>query len=475
MGDDENQFTRFELMKRVLYLSQSMLRQGLKADDFVILPCDRSISFWCELLAIWAIGAKPICIEAEISEEHALSICRMTNVSKIIGAESISTLEFSHLKKIDTHIIDDDSECSVHKLFDAIPFALDTNMPELAGLIFTSGTTGLPKGVPLTHRTLTANALATSQRLRLHPSDRLMIATPFRFISSISHFLVTLISGASFFGLEKTMMAKDLISALNNLEITAFGGSPFHVQFLAMAGQERLPKLRWAMSSGDHLRPAVIEELSTKFDNLELHVVYGMAELGGRFCELPPEASQDKLGSVGFPITGFEYTIRREDKTMCNHQEIGDIYVGGTLAFGGYYNNHDANEKVLQEYGFFNGDKGYIDEDGYLFLAGRSDSVFKRSGLKISTKVINDAMMTFPAIRDVFVGNMQNDIEGQVPVAYISWEREELPKSDLISGLRNLIAVNHIPYQFITVSEIPRTGSGKVDRRKLNKIIESSQ
>jgi acyl-coenzyme A synthetase/AMP-(fatty) acid ligase len=271
------------------------------------------------------------------------------------------------------------------------------------------------------------------------------------------------------------MMAKDLLTVLNDLEITAFGGSPFHLQFLAMAGQDRLPHLHWAMSSGDHLRPAVIDELFEKFDNLELHVVYGMAELGGRFCELPPEDVTTKSGSVGFPINGFEFTVRREDKTLCEPDEIGDIYVGGTMGFEGYYRNPDANDKALQDHGFFNGDKGYLDDDGYLFLSGRSDAVFKRAGLKVSAQVINDAMMELSEIRDVFVGSEMHPMEGQVPVAYIQWQNEPVAKSDLIAQLRDRLAVNHIPARFVTLPEIPRTGSGKVDRRQLNRLVDTLQ
>lgn len=472
IGDDALDLSRAALMANVLSQAQAFLSAGLRADQFVVLFCDRGPCFWTELLATWVVGAKPICVEAKISDAHAHAIRNMTDVAVMIGGNDETSAEFADLKRISSTFDATLSTENLRECFDTLPFANHDVMPEMAGLIFTSGTTGLPKGVPLTHRALAQNALATAQRLMLKADDRLMIATPFRFISSISHLLVTLLSGASFFGIERPMMAKDLLGALLKLKITAFGGSPFHMQFIAMAGQNRLPDLRWAMSSGDHLRPAMIEKLADAFDSLELHVVYGMAELGGRFCELPPDLLPAKIGSVGFPINGFELTVRRESGSICDVGEIGEIFVTGHLGFAGYYRNDTANMKALGPLGFRNGDKGYTDADGCVFLSGRADSVFKRAGLKVSAQVITDALMQFDGVRDAFTASEEDEFEGHVPVCYINWaDRGEVPSDQLKRFLRSHIPVNHIPARFFTLPEIPRTGSGKVDRRKLAECV----
>ncbi len=475
IGDRDQSLTRASLMRNVLVQAGALTGAGVGSDDFVICPCERGLAFWVQVLASWVVGAKPICVEASISDQHAAAIRDLTEVRWAFGLDLVETKAFGLLTNLETTY--DPVLKSEHLLADfvALPFVDPDALPEIAGLIFTSGTTGLPKGVPLTHRTLTYNALATATRLSLFENDRLLIATPFRFISSISHFLVTLISGASFFGVEKPLMIKDLLNIMNELEISAFGGSPFHMQFLATAGKERLPYLRWVMSSGDHLRPAVIEQIEQTFGDLEVHVVYGMAELGGRFCELPPKYQYAKKGSVGYPINGFELSVRNPDGGYCGPNEVGHLHVTGALAFKGYYGNDAANAKALSDHGFVTGDMGYLDEDGFLYLSGRSDQVFKRAGLKVSAQVISDALMSVSEIADVYVSSEPDPLEGAVPVAHVCWhENQHLDYGAVSRVLRQSLPANHIPKKFIAMPHIPRTGSGKVDRRKLNALLDKA-
>lgn len=473
LADETTTLTRHELLTRVEKQAECFLSQQLSAGDFIVVLCDRGLTFWIELLAGWTIGLKVICVEASIGDDHANSILEKTDVKFIAHDGVLCPAGFAHLKTIPSYDSAERDERSTRDIFQGLPFSQDESMPELAGLIYTSGTTGLPKAVPLSHHALSMNALATATRLRLQPSDRLLLATPFRFISSISHFIVTVMSGATLVGTERKLLIKDLIEVLAEHDITAFGGSPFHMQFIAMAGQDRLPALRWAMSSGDHLRVQIIEDLHKSFDSLELHVVYGMAELGGRFCSLSPDRLTDKAGSVGLPLPGLEFTVRDSEGELCPPGVTGNIYVSGLLEFEGYFENPEANDKVLGPHGFRNGDVGHIDEDGFLFLSGRSDAVFKRSGLKVSSQIITDALIQLPEVSDAYVAGEEDAMEGRVPVAYIAWRMAPMEDGSLTALLRKSLPTNHIPRKYVTLSEIPRTGSGKVDRRRLAALVSS--
>lgn len=472
IGDEDTQLTRGALLGAVRDQARVMQGAGIGADHFVIIVGGRGIRYWVDVFATWMIGAKAVCVEDTIEVAHGEAVVSLTGAEHVMAAGLAVPACFAGLTEITPAAVP--AQTGPVALSD-LPFAPAEETPDLAGIIFTSGTTGLPKAVPLTHRALILNALGTAERTRLRETDRLMTATPYRFISSISHIIVTLISGASYWGIERRLMIKDLLGVMNALEITAFGGSPFHMQYIAMAGAERLPHLRWAMSSGDHLRTSVIDQVLESFPGFDLHVAYGMAELGGRFCMLPPTRLASHKGSVGFPINGLEISVLDEDQRPCPPGEIGDVYVRGHIAFAGYLGQPEENARVLTAHGFFNGDKGYVDADGFVFLAGRSDSVFKRSGLKVSAQVVADAVLALDEVRDAWVTGLADDAEGMVPIAYIAWEGVPLAQPDLLRALREVLAPNHLPAKVVTLPEIPRTGSGKVDRRRLRALAEQAE
>ena len=451
---------------RVIQLKQT----GVASGDFVVTLCDRGMSFWVDLLALWIIGALPICLESSIDEAAGQNVKDLTDAKFISSGTEGKPDVFSDLKLIPPVNFEAVAVSAGSLSMRRFEFSHNPSF-DMAGLIFTSGTTGLPKGVPLTHTALYQNALGTASRLGLRPNDKLMIATPFRFISSISHFIVTLISGATFCGTEQKLMAADLIDRLATRNITSFGGSPFHASMIAKTNQKALPALKWLMSSGDHLPVKVIEELFENFPGIRINTVYGMAEMGGRICCLPPEYLESHKGSVGYPISGLEIVVLDDDDQECGAGEVGKIFTRGAISFPGYFKNDAANENVITSNGFRTGDVGYLNDNGLLYLSGRSDSVFKRSGLKVSSQVITDAILALNIFDDAIVMSSVDAVEGHVPVAYAASQDTSLTKGGLLRLLRPHLANNHLPKSLVYLPQIPRTGSGKVDRRKLKALL----
>jgi len=470
--DDQRALSRRALFANIISRIEVLTASNVTAGDFVVVLCDRGMSFWIDLLALWVIGARPICLESQVETAHGENVKALTDV-KFLSASLVQTPDvFSELTALPAINFEAVADLGGALSLKSFPF-VKAPESDLAGLIFTSGTTGLPKGVPLTHTMLVQNALGTATRLGLRPADKLMIATPFRFISSISHFIVTLLSGATFYGTEDKLMAADLVARLGAKNITSFGGSPFHAGMISRSDKESLPDLRWIMSSGDHLPVEVIDRLHSAFPHIKINTVYGMAELAGRFCVLPPEFVKDHKGSVGYPISGLELVLINDDGEECDYNEIGALYARGTIAFPGYYKNDAANEKVMTPYGFKTGDVGYFNKSGFLHLSGRSDSVFKRSGLKVSSQVITDAILALNLFDDAIVLSREDAIEGRVPVAYVTAQDQSLTKGGLLRQLRPVLPNNHLPKALIYLPTIPRTGSGKVDRRKLHALVDS--
>lgn len=459
------QFDRLGVLNSVNARARQLHELGVQSDDFVVLLCGQGSQFWIDLLAIWTLGARAVPIEPDLDADHAKNVVRVTGAKWLAAADAPECL--AEL----TPLPDQPGAAEAIRSSPQLPFGRVRSSDEVACVMFTSGTTGLPKGVPLTHQQLGLNLLAALSRIQLQSDDRMMVATPFRFMSAICHFMAAMVSGAAFFGDERKLGPKDLIAQVAGQEITAFGGSPFHLRFIGMAGADRLPHLRWVMSSGDHLPLSTITDLQSNFSDLAVHVFYGMVEVGGRMCSLPPEHVATKAGSVGVPLPGLAVDILDESGSAVAAGEIGELHVKGAYSFRGYLNNQAATNDVISDRGFRTGDMGYQDEDGFLFLAGRSDSVFKRSGQKVSAQVVTDQLIELGLYDDVWVGSRTDEVQGRVPVVYFVCEESEPPvESDVLRALRESIPTNHLPGAFVRLRSIPRTGSGKVQRQKLEEM-----
>ncbi len=464
-------YTREEFLREIATRRAHFRHNDVGRDTRVILVSGRGSKFWADFVALWSLGAVAIPLDPTIDERHASEISRAARPTHIIGEFKVPPAALDGLKQIGEPEEDVEGDRDPYGGIEIEP----VEPGELAGLFFTSGSTGLPKGVMIRHEMLVANMYATQARVNLLRSDKLFMAIPFRFISSISHFLVTILSGASFVATERNLMPKAFIQALHSADITAFGGSPLQVRLISSAPKDMFPRLRWIMSSGDHLSEEIIEAMRRARPEVDINTVYGLTELAGRFCMLPPEQIDAKKGSVGRPIPGLAVIVLDDDGRQCGTGEIGHVYAQGVCCLEGYIGNEAATRKAVTPHGFRTGDMGMLDEDGDLFLAGRSDSVFKRSGLKVSCIPIADELMKLDAFADVAVLPRDDDLEGAVPVAYVVLKNEkEVDRSNVLGALRSRLSPKHLPAEFIVLDEIPRTRSGKVKSHELAKMPKPS-
>lgn len=354
---------------------------------------------------------------------------------------------------------------------DLVPVPVSPDQPAL--ILFTSGSTGAPKGVLLPHRVLLGNARATAGVIGLDASHRLFLGIPFEFVSAISHFLVTLLVGGTFVGAERRFLPAGFWRAVEDSGADAVGGAPIHARWLAEAAAEAPLPLRWMMSSGDHLPADVIDSLRASLPDLHLIVAYGLTEVGGRFCILTPADYAEHRGAVGRPIPGLDVFVESDAGIRAEAGEVGAVFACGNWVFSGYIGDPAATAAVLDERGFRTGDLGHLDAQGCLTLSGRADDVFKVAGEKVSTQLIAAALMATERFADVAVLPVDIPALGQAPQAvYVLKPGAAFDKSTVIAMLRHQLPATHIPVGWTETTAIPHTGSGKVIRPKLRALID---
>jgi len=321
-----------------------------------------------------------------------------------------------------------------------------------AAVWFTSGSSGTPKGAMLTAEGIFANAESSAAALALPEGSRLYVPVPFAFVSSLSHFLVSLRSGASFLGSESAQFPGSFLRDVERVGADALGGAPLVLRW-ALASER---PWRWLMASGDRLSEETVLSLRERFPQAALKIVYGMTELSGRaFVRSHPEES-----GVGKPLGCLS---ARLDPTS------GEVQFAGSALMLGY--DGRGRESFTEDGWLRSGDLGeWAGED--LRLLGRSDDVFKVAGNKVSALRIADALWKTGEFSDLAVVAVDHPTLGQVPHAYVVPARSDWDPADTLGKLRATLSADQLPHAFSKVESIPRTGSGKLQRASLARPAE---
>lgn len=343
---------------------------------------------------------------------------------------------------------------------------------DLAVILYTSGTTGAPKGVMLTHANLLANAQAIVDYLRLDASDRVLSVLPFYYAYGASVLHTHLISGASVVLGPSLMFPHLVLDAIEQAGATGFSGVPstFALLLEPLARHGRpLASLRYLTQAGGAMSPALTRRLRELLPAPRLYVMYGQTEATSRISWLPPERLDEKIGSVGIPVAGVQWRIRREDGSTAAPGESGEVCVRGPNVMAGYWNNPEATAQVLRDGWLHTGDLGHVDADGFLFLQGRRSDMIKTGAHRVHPTDVEEVIAELPVVREVAVVGVDDEVMGQVIRAFVVAAGELPPRAEdrIKAHCRARLAPYKIPRQVTFVDTLPRTASGKVRRFQL--------
>lgn len=424
---------------------------GLRAGDVCLVTSRRGTDFWVDLVAVWQMGGVAVPVDRQLNDADLGKILDLVRPRAVLGRDL-------------------DAGASADLAARAVALETGDGVNRTVALLLTSGSTGLPKAVELSEHALMGNVEATCAVVPVLPSTRLAIAIPLHFTSSICHFLAAVTRRAQIVATERPLLSQDLVAYIVAHGATAFGGAPLQLRWLGQCADQLGDRLTWVMSSGDHLAESVIELLRAALPRSMVYTVYGLTEVGGRFCILPPEAIDTHSGSVGTPIDGMSVAIRDEHGRELPSGEIGELYAQGPYLAKGYYRDPESTRAAFSSAGFRTGDLGLREADGMIWLRGRADNLFKVAGQKVSAEAIEMALRTL-GFQDVAVLAIDEPNVGRVAHAFVVLKPgTALDTGGTLAALRPLVPPTHLPRRVHAVSAIPRTGSGKVDRRALGAL-----
>ena len=341
---------------------------------------------------------------------------------------------------------------------------------DTAVILYTSGTTGNPKGVELTHRNVISNTVAgrgestngeqeTNVQLAILPLAHAFGLT----VSNVGY-----LSGTQFI-MHPRFDTNAVLSAIERHHVNAFAGVP--AMFVALlytpdAEKYDTSSLRYCVSGSAPLPLAILEGFQKKF-GCQILEGYGLSEattvLTGHSQSMPV-----KPGSVGKPVSGVELRIVDENDRDVPVGEVGEIIARGPNIMKGYYNMPDATASTLRNGWLHTGDMGRFDEDGYLYIVERKKDLIIRGGFNIYPRDVEEVLNSHPAVIESAVIGVPSERMGEEVKAFVV-KRGEVDAETLKAYCREKLANYKTPGELEFVDILPRNGVGKIDKKELRK------
>ena len=462
-----------ETEKRAREVRQTLLRLGVKPGDRVVLVLPNSAEMIILSLGILSFATlAPLNPKYKKNEFDFYLSDLKPSVLILADGEDSPALLVAQEKGIKVLRMDVDTG----RLFPAdglekqeIEIAEETlsQKDDIALVLHTSGTTSRPKIVPLTQKNILASASNLVRTLHLNPEDKCLNVMPLFHIHSFVVSLAVLISGGTLI-CPAVFVADDFFDWLNLYRPTWYTAAPtIHLAVLKEAekNSEILKKIKLKMirSSSAPLSKEVILKLEEIFKAPVLES-YGMTEAALQITsnQFPPD--KRKAGSAG-RVDGPDLIIVGEDGQELASGEVGEILIRGDNVISAYENNTEANENSFVNDWFRTGDLGFLDDDNFLFITGRSKEIINKGGEKISPREIDEVLMRHEAIYQALTFSVPHPSLGEeVGVAVVLEKDFELNKIDLQKFAKEYLADFKIPQLIVFMEDIPKGPTGKLQR-----------
>ncbi len=343
---------------------------------------------------------------------------------------------------------------------------------DLAAILYTSGTTGHPKGAMLTHRNLSSNAWSVEQAMQVSPGeDAFVVALPmFHAFAATACLLFPLFNGCKIIPLPKFDPVA-VATTIHTHQATHFMGVPsMYTSLLHMPEEHagKLASLKYAISGGAALPVEIMNRFEARFGKL-IYEGDGPTECSPVTC-VNPIGGQRKPASVGLPVPGVEMKILDEQGQEVPHGTMGEICVKGPNVMKGYWKLPDDTKEAFFGEWFRTGDLGTEDDDGYFYIVDRKKDMIIVNGMNVYPRVIEEILYQHPAVREAAVVGEPHDLHGEIPVAFIALKPgAQAEAAALRQHCRDSLGRHEVPRKVVFLESLPKNAAGKILKRELRK------
>ena len=499
-----------QLEEQIIHFRHFMTHQGMQSGDLSIIYMNKSPELVAIILAIVLNGGVACCLNSRLRPLQVLKISSNAKPKFIILDQSTFVSILKSKEGIDKNYqfilfgkeIESLKKKSITQEGDAALFVKKYTMQKSDGrklfpekdypadspayCLFTSGSTGIPKGVLISRNDLYNRAKTEIEDYELTNVDCLLNLLPFSFDVGLNQLFSCFLSGAHLI-LLNSWFPKDILTAVESVGITGISAVPsiWADMITYPKGQEfgkNTQPLRYITVSGGDLNKNQLLRLREYFENVRIYKTYGQTETF-RSSILKPNDFQGKITSVGLPVKGTRVFIVDEKGEIADPNTEGEIVHYGAGMMLGYLNDISGTEEkkrkapqaikdiVKEGNVIYTGDRGMMDQEGYLYVLGREDGMIKTLGYRVYPKEIEGYILEHERVKNAAVVGVRNSHKGQFIVAEVV-PNGELDMDGLITYLKNRMSSYMIPGKIHVVESLPMTENGKINYSKLKEKYE---
>ena len=483
---DDRKLTYSEFLRQLVAFAAHLRELGVEPGDKVAMFCPNRMSFTIAYYGILQAGGTVVPISYlavgrevgyYLDDSDAVALLAWSEYAEAAregfdsadGCEHLLLFDESDgpLTMVDSAAVNPDAECDI---------AL-TSSEDTAVILYTSGTTGQPKGAELTHFNMYSNAQYCAEQLIGEPGRReifgpgnvSLCALPlFHSFGQTCNQNSSIMGGASLSYLDR-FEPETALSVMQRDRVTQFAGVPtmyFALLNFEDADRYDLSSLRYCYSGGAPMPVEVMKDFDEKY-NVNILEGYGLSETS-------PVATFNvlyrtrKAGSIGVAINGCEVKVFDDDDREVAPGEVGEVVIRGYNVMKGYYKRPEATETAFRNGWFHTGDMGRMDEDEYFFIVDRKNDMIIRGGFNVYPREVEEILYGHPAVQEAAVIGVPDEKYGEEVKAFVALKNEqELTGEELIEFAKERMAASKYPRLVEILPELPKGSTGKILRRSL--------
>lgn len=484
----ETSYAEFE--GSVAKFAGALQASGVKKGDNVAFLLGNTPHFLISLYATMRIGATAVPINPIYTPDEITYILKNSDAKAVIALDLLLPLveqAAGAFPQVATYIICETSPetpAKLHALPDAVKQKVksftsliqsgdmippvETASDDTAVILYTSGTTGHPKGAMLTYENIYSNARDVAEYLGFSEDDRVIATLPVFHVFALTVVVnAPLVTGATIILVPKFSPA-DVFSAAKENQATVFAGVPTMYNFLYQfpeGNPEDFSTVRLAISGGASLPVALLHNFEDKF-NVRISEGYGLSEASPVTC-FNPLNRERKAGSIGTSIINVENKIVNELGEELPDGEVGELIVRGPNVMKGYYNMPEETANAIRDGWLYTGDLAKKDEEGYFYIVDRKKDMIIVGGYNVYPREVEEVLFAHPGILEAAVVGVPDPNFGEQVLAFVVLKDKQLDTGTIQEFCKEKLAKYKVPARIEILDELPKNTTGKILRRTL--------